>query len=333
VVRRFILTLWNVYKFFVEYAEIDGYDPAAPAPAVLSRPVLDRWVLARLAQTIDGVRAALDAYDATDASRIIEAFVEDVSKWYVRRSRRRFWKSDSDDDDKRSAYATLFTVLDVLSRLMAPFMPFLAERMYRNLNGLTGDEPPMEGVADSVHLTDYPVAPGVMRDPDVIAEMSRLRRLVEEGLAAREAARIKVRQPLARATIRGERLDPELEAIFADELNVRAVDCAPRAGEHEDVVLDTVITDELRREGMVRELSRKVNELRKQAGLALDDRIVLHVDAGGELRRAVEDHRDHLERETLAERIVLGPFDDGAVLVHWEGRIGGEGVRLGVARA
>ena len=333
VVRRFILTLWNVYKFFVEYAEIDGFDPVAPVPEVGSRPVLDRWVLARLAQAIDGVRAALDAYDATDASRIIELFIEDVSKWYVRRSRRRFWKSDSGDGgDKLSAYATLFTVLDTLSRLLAPFMPFLAERMYRNLNGLTADHPPMEGVADSVHLTDFPVAPAATRDPEVIAEMSRLRRLVEEGLAARETARIKVRQPLACATVRGDRLDPELEAIFADELNVRAVDYAPRAGEHEAVVLDTEITDELRREGMVRELSRKVNELRKQAGLALDDRITLHVDADGELRRAVEAHREHLERETLATRIVLDPFDREAVAVEWEGNLGGQHVRLGVAR-
>ncbi len=335
VVRRFILTLWNVYKFFVDYAEIDGFDPAAPAPPVPGRPVLDRWVLARLAQGVDGVRAALDAYDATDASRVIEGFVEDVSKWYVRRSRRRFWKTDSDDDDKRSAYATLFTVLDTLSRLLAPFMPFLAERIYRNLNGLTGDQPPMEGVAGSVHLTDYPVAPAVMRDPEVIAEMARLRRLVEEGLAARETARIKVRQPLAGATVLGAPLDPELEAIFAEELNVKAVGYTPREGDHEGVVLDTELTDELRREGMIRELSRKVNELRKQAGLALDDRITLDVDTDGELRRAVEAHREHLERETLATRIVVrdgeNPDRDG-VLAEWEGSVAGQHVRLGVGR-
>jgi isoleucyl-tRNA synthetase len=338
VVRRFILTLWNVYKFFVEYAEIDGFDPAEPAPPVPGRPVLDRWVLARLAQSIDGVRAALDGHDATDASRIVEAFVEDVSKWYVRRSRRRFWKTGGGDadDDKRAAYATLFTVLDTLSRLLAPFMPFLAERIYRNLNGLTGDQPPMEGVADSVHLTDYPVAQGVMRDPDVIAGMARLRRLVEDGLAARETARIKVRQPLARATVRGAQLHPELEGIFAEELNVKRVEYAPPAGEHEDVVLDTELTDELRGEGMVRELSRKVNELRKQAGLALDDRITLYVDAEGELRRAVETHREHLERETLATRIVVRrPTEAGereGILAEWEGVVAGQGVRLGVSR-
>jgi isoleucyl-tRNA synthetase len=333
VVRRFILTLWNVYKFFVEYAEIDGFDPAAPSPPVASRPVLDRWVLARLAESVDGVRAALDGYEATGASRVIELFVEDVSKWYVRRSRRRFWKSDSDDDDKRAAYATLFTVLDTLSRLLAPFMPFLAERMYRNLNGLCGDRPPEEGVADSVHLTDYPVASATMRDAEVIAEMARLRRLVEVGLAARETARIKVRQPLAAATIRGRVLDPELEAIFADELNVKTVGYAEREGEHEDVVLDTELTDELRGEGMIREVSRKVNELRKQAGLALDDRIRLYVDASGALRRAVETHREHLQRETLATAVVLDAGDgaEGA-LAEWTGEIAGESCRLRVAR-
>jgi isoleucyl-tRNA synthetase len=335
VVRRFVLTLWNVYKFFVDYAEIDGFDPAAPAPPVLSRPVLDRWVLARLAQTVDAVRASLDGYDATDACRAIELFVEDVSKWYVRRSRRRFWKSGSGDDhDKRAAYATLHTVLETLSRLLAPFMPFLAERMYRNLGGLTGDRAPAEGVADSVHLTDYPVVQGMLRDPDVIAGMARLRRLVELGLAAREAARVKVRQPLPLATVRGEHLEPELEAIFADELNVKEIAYAPGGGdpsERDEVALDTELTDELRREGLVRQLSRKVNELRKQAGLALDDRITLCVDADAELRLAVEEHREHLERETLAIAVVLGGGCDGA-LAAWEGDIDGHRCRLGVRR-
>jgi isoleucyl-tRNA synthetase len=336
VVRRFILTLWNVYKFFVDYAEIDGYDPAQPTPPVLGRPVLDRWVLARLNETVDAVRACLDAYDATGACRAIELYVEDVSKWYVRRSRRRFWKSDSGDDgDKRAAYATLHTVLDTLSRLLAPFMPFLAERMYRNLNCLAGDQPPPADVADSVHLTDYPVAQGMMRDHEVITEMARLRRLVEEGLGARESARIKVRQPLARATIRGEQLDAELGAIFTEELNVKEVDYTSKAGEHEDVVLDTRLTDELVREGMIRELSRKVNELRKQAGLALDDRITLCIEADGELHRAVEDQREHLQRETLATGILLHAEGDGAcdgALAQWEGSIGGNRCRLGVQR-
>ena len=337
VVRRFLLTLWNTYSFFVTYAEIDGFDPAAPSPAVLERPALDRWALARLAETVDSVRDDLDRYDATDACRAIELFVEDVSKWYVRRSRRRFWKTGEADGnapaaadaDKRAAYATLHTVLHTLSLLVAPFMPFLAERLYRNLCGFEGDHP-LPDVPDSAHLCDYPQAEGAWRDADLVAEMARLRRLVEDGLAARERARIKVRQPLRLAIVRGERLSPELETIFADELNVKAVDYAPREGQFEDVVLDTEITDDLLLEGVAREVSRKVNDLRKQAGLALDDRIVLHVEAQGDALRAIQHHENWLRRETLAARVVHGW--NGAVLSEWSGTFAGASCRLGVAR-
>src|SRR5205807_8443798 len=138
---------------------------------------------------------------------------EDISKWYVRRSRRRFWKSgDADgdapaaaDSDKRAAYATLHTVLHTVSLLVAPFMPFLAERLYRNLCGFEGDQP-MPEVCDSVHLCDYPHAQGAWRDAELVTQMARTRRLVEDGLAARERAKIRVRQPLQLATVRGERL-------------------------------------------------------------------------------------------------------------------------------
>ncbi|HWC38058.1 MAG TPA: class I tRNA ligase family protein, partial [Acidimicrobiales bacterium] len=316
VVRRFLLTLWNTYSFFVTYASIDDYDPAGPQPPVAERPALDRWCLARLEQTVDEVRNALDGYDATDACRQIEALVEDVSKWYVRRSRRRFWKGDGapgngasaglTDLDKRCAYATLHTVLHTLARLVAPFMPFVAERMYRNLSGFEGDVPPPEGTPESVHLTDYPVATDELRDPELIVEMARLRRLVETGLAAREQAGIKVRQPLGSATVRGQAFAPELEVIFADELNVKRVACAEKVGPHEDVVLDTTITDELLLEGLAREISRSVNELRKQAGLQVDDRIVLSVDAEGDALRAVRAHEVRLRSDTLAR--LVAPF-------------------------
>jgi isoleucyl-tRNA synthetase len=337
VVRRFLLTLWNTYSFFVTYASIDDYDPAGEAPRVAERPALDRWCLARLEQTVDEVRAALDAYDATDACRQIEALVEDVSKWYVRRSRRRFWKGDegggpgAGDTDKGCAYATLHTVLETLSRLIAPFMPFLAERMYRNLNGFDGDTPP-QALPESVHLTDYPTTQDELRDPELVVEMARLRRLVENGLAAREQAGIKVRQPLARATVRGAAFDAELEAIFADELNVKSVEYADRAGQFEDVVLDTAITDELLLEGIARDLSRAVNELRKKAGLNVDDRIVLHVEARGDALRAVQAHAARLQGETLAVSLEYGGAPDGAQTGSVSLR-DGEKVALGVARA
>jgi isoleucyl-tRNA synthetase len=336
VVRRFILTLWNTYKFFCEYARLDGYIPEAAAlgdrgvTAHGDRPELDRWCLARLAQCIDEVRAALDEYDATAATRTIELFVEDLSKWYVRRSRRRFWKAaDVSDADKRSAYDTLYTALETLARLIAPFMPFLAERLHRNLSGHdTGAA--VAGVPDSVHLTDYPEADAGWRDPALVEEMARLRHLVEDGLGDREVAGLGVRQPLREATVHGRPFSPELEAIFADELNVKAVAYAAHGDdEHEGVTLDTVITDDLRLEGLVRNVSRKVNDLRKQAGLALDDRIHLQVEAGGDLRRAVETHRDHLMAEVLATAIGFGRAE---VLSEWSGKIGGEPCWLGVSR-
>ena len=336
VVRRFILTLWNVYKFFCEYARLDGYVPEEAVRAARSvdlggeRPELDRWCLARLAECIDEVRAALDEYDATAATRTIELFVEDLSKWYVRRSRRRFWKAaDVSDADKRSAYDTLYTALETLARLIAPFMPFLAERLHRNLSGHdTGAA--AAGVPDSVHLTDYPEAEAGWRAPALVEEMARLRRLVEDGLGDREAAGLGVRQPLREATVHGRPLSPELEAIFADELNVKAVAYTAHGDdEHEGVTLDTVITDDLRLEGLVRNVSRKVNDLRKQAGLALDDRIRLLVEADGDLRRAIETHRDHLMAEVLATGISFGRAE---VLSEWSGKIGGEPCWLGVSR-
>ncbi len=326
VVRRFLLTLWNTYSFFVTYAAIEDWDPAAEAPPIASRPALDRWVLARLAGTVDAVQQALDAYDATDACREVEALVEDVSKWYVRRSRNRFWKGAGEP----AAFATLHAVLHTLARMIAPFMPFLAERMYRNLSGFDGDSPPA-GVPDSVHLTDFPQATDEMRDPELLLQMARLRRLVENGLSAREQAGIKVRQPLRAATVRGAAFDAELEAIFADELNVKAVEYAERSGQFEDVVLDTEISDDLRLEGIARELSRAVNDLRKKAGLNVEDRITLHVDADGDALRAVQAHEARLRADTLAVAVQYGPIGDGVTAA--EANVGGTTARLGVQRA
>jgi isoleucyl-tRNA synthetase len=226
VVRRFLLTIWNTHLFFVTYARIDGFDPASPAPAVGDRPITDRWILAELASTIDAVDHGLDTYDVSSATRRIERFVDDVSNWYVRRSRRRFWRGVEDaPEDKAAAYHTLHTVLTTLARLLAPFTPFVAERLWQDLVVSVDPTAP-----DSVHLTDFPNADPTWRDEAVVAAMATGRRLVELGRQARTESGLRVRQPLARALVSVPARDIAGLALVADEvaeeLNLHAVDVA-----------------------------------------------------------------------------------------------------------
>ena len=229
VVRRFMLTIWNTHVFFTTYARIDGFDPASTAPAVGDRPVTDRWILAELAETVDVVDRGLDGYDVSIATRRIEPFVDDLSNWYVRRSRRRFWRgADEDPADKAAAYHTLHTVLTTLAQLLAPFVPFLAERLWQDLVVHVDPSAP-----DSVHLTDFPAADPAWRDEDVVGAMITARRLVELGRQARTDSGHRIRQPLARALV----AVPAREAAgltlvaseIAEELNLHAVEVADAA--------------------------------------------------------------------------------------------------------
>ena len=284
VVRRFLLPLWNVYSFFVTYARIDGYTPGEAADVPLAeRPVLDRWILSRLMSLVATCDAAMLRYDVNDAARPVQAFVEDLSGWYVRRSRRRFWKSES-DRDKLSAYQTLHSVLVTLATLMAPFTPFLSEAVYRNLTG-----------GRSVHLVDYPAPDPAARDEKLEQQMQAARRAVEAGLAARDGARIKVRQPLASATLPGEPLPDDVAAIVREELNVKEL----RFGGAE-VALDTNLTDDLRLEGLARDVVRTIQEERKRSGFNIEDRIRVKWWAGGDTARAVEAQAAYIKREVLA---------------------------------
>jgi isoleucyl-tRNA synthetase len=226
VVRRFILTIWNTHVFFTTYARIDGFDPAAPAPAVPDRPVMDRWVLAELADTIAVVDEGLATYDVTSATRRLEGFVDDLSNWYVRRGRRRFWRAAEDDPaDKAAAFHTLHTCLTVLARLLAPFTPFLAERLWQDLVVAV-----VPDAADSVHLTEFPTADPAWPDPAVRAARLTGRRLVELGRQARTDAGLRIRQPLARALVAvppGEAEGLRLVAgEVSEELNIHAVELA-----------------------------------------------------------------------------------------------------------
>jgi isoleucyl-tRNA synthetase len=231
VVRRFLLTLWNTHVFFSTYAAIDGFDLAAPAPPVATRPATDRWVLAELAALIDTVDGALDRYDVSSATRALEHFVDDLSNWYVRRGRRRFWKAVSEDpSDKAAAYHTLHTCLTTLAQLLAPFTPFLADQLWQDLVVAQRPDAPT-----SVHLTDFPTADQAWRDEDLRAAMATARRVVELGRQARNDSAVKVRQPVARALVSvpgGER--PGLEALLddvAEELNVKVIELSDGTGD------------------------------------------------------------------------------------------------------
>jgi isoleucyl-tRNA synthetase len=298
VTTGFLGTLWNSYSFFVTYANLDGYRPAPEPLAVQDRAPLDRWLLSQLNLCVGRVTAELEDFDPTSSARAIESFVDDLSNWYIRRSRRRFWKSES-DRDKLSAYQTLHQALLTTAQLLAPFTPFVADEVYGNLSAGRG--------ADSVHLSDWPAVDTDAVDEGLSADMARARRIVEMGHKERDRANLKVRQPLAGATVPGPALEPELEAIVLDELNLKSLSYAlPEARE---VVLDTRLTPELRREGLAREVVRRIQGARKEAGYNIEDRIEVRYRAAGELADAIADWSDHISQETLA--VSLQPVDGG----------------------
>src|SRR3712207_3901486 len=213
VVRKVLLTYWNTASFFTLYADTAGWDPAAtPAPERAQRPLLDRWALATLAQVTDGVTRALEDFDTQGAGRLIAGFVDDLSNWYVRRSRRRFWDGDP------AALATLHEVLDGLTRLMAAFTPFVTEEVWSR-----AVRPGRTDAPDSVHLATWPTVDEDARDDELVAQVALVRRLVELGRSARTSAKMRTRQPLARAVVAApgwSSLPRDLVAEVADELNV-----------------------------------------------------------------------------------------------------------------
>jgi isoleucyl-tRNA synthetase len=409
IVRQFLLTLWNTYAFFVTYANLDQPDLSA-APPPEDRPPLDRWALSRLHRATATVREAMDAYDATRAAKRIAELVDELSNWYVRRSRRRFWdpaRSGGASGDKVAAYATLHECLVTVAGLLAPFTPFIAEELYRNL---TAERDP--GAPESVHLTDFPTHDPALVDEDLERAMAVAREVVSLGRQVRTDAKVRVRQPLAEAAVHvgGDRawLEPLLPLV-AEELNVKGVRFAesaqelsgwrakpnfkalgPRLGRlvqevgaalsrddgtlarelaggalvrvpvvsgepvalgPEDVelvqqpregwavgsdgtvtvALDLEVTDGLRREGMVREIVRIVQDLRKSAGLEVADRIALGVESDPEVAAAVREFGGHLASEVLAVEVSTGPVADGTARA--EATVDGHAVRVSLRPA
>lgn len=221
VLSGFYLTLWNTYSFFVTYANIDEFDVTAPQVPVTERDELDRWVLAELHALVDNITDAYEHYDATRATRPLAAFVDDLSNWYLRRSRRRFWETGM-GTDKLAAYQTLHECLLTISKLLAPAMPFVADELFRNLSAGLPNQP------ESVHLADWPEVNTALIDDALITRMGLAKRLVSLGHAARNSVNIKVRQPLSEVAFAVKTTAEEaalrgLSATIAEELNVKAI--------------------------------------------------------------------------------------------------------------
>ena len=414
--RQFLIRLWNVYNFLVTYANLDDWEPPsgefAPGRPEGRKPEsenpLDRWILARINQVVGHCTEALENSDAYGGTMAIETFLDDLTNWYVRRSRRRFWKSEQ-DADKQTAYATLYYVLTRLIKLLAPFTPFITEVMYQNL--VCTVQPKAYG---SIHHCDWPEPDETAIDQELLDQMALARRIASLGLGARSSASLKVRQPLAKALVFagdvGTGLADELVDVVADELNVKALefvqdeselvdyrlvadgrtlgprfgsrfpkvraalskadpaDVVPRvrAGEAvslmvdgetvalapEEVLIDTepleglavasdkgvtvaveaTLTAELRAEGIVRDIVRHVQTVRRDAGYQLDQRITVGLfDLSEEMSAAVETFETYLCQETLCNALLLE--DDGGAWDQRKGiKLAGSQMELAVRR-
>ncbi len=319
-ISRKLAMVWNMYDFFTLYADVDGWewparensnaaeagkgplqDPLASNPSWGFDNPLDTWIISRLHQLIQHVTQHLEAYNLPEALSDVLPFIDDASNWYVRRSRKRFWKS-GDSDDKYNAYWTLHYVLVQLAKVLAPFTPFLAEELFLKL---TGGE-----LGESVHLQDWPQAGHI--NELLITHMAVARQAITEGLAKRAQAGIKVRQPLASVTV--AELPEMYKEIIAEELNVKEVKWG------KELELDTTVTAGLKREGLAREVIRQVQNARKQADLQVDDRISLVLSSDdAELEAAVREHADTIKQETLATHLTKDGNGEFETTVNVEG--------------
>ncbi len=306
-VQRKLAMIWNMYDFFTMYADVDGWewDGKLEDPSGELKNPLDQWVVSRVHQLTKEVDGHMQRYDIPNAMKPMLEFVDDASNWYVRRSRKRFWKSDN-DTDKNDAYKTLHYVLTQVAIIFAPFTPFLSEELYRNL---TGEE--------SVHLLDWPEVGHI--NELLIDEMQKLRDAITDGLAKRAEAKLKVRQPLTEAvlvnvfdTVDAKEYYDQFAEIAKEELNVKKVTSKTASevggGPNPSVVLDTRLTPVLKREGLMREVIRNIQSARKQAGLNVDDRITVSLLTDDkELAKAIEEHEDTIKQEVLAKSLVKTP--------------------------
>jgi isoleucyl-tRNA synthetase len=340
VTRRFLLTLWNVYSFFVTYANIDQFTPSSEG-VNLEPSELDRWIISELNQLIADVDMALDSYNPTEAGRKIQSFIDAISNWYVRRSRRRFWKSEN-DADKLSAYTTLYHCLVTVSKLLAPFTPFIAEELYLNLIGSAFPEAP-----DSVHLVDFPTADITKIDKQLAADTRLAMKVSSLGRYARSQAGIKVRQPLAKVLVQvGSIQDREsLKRVtpqVLDELNVKNVELVEGMADLStvdyevstegsySVAIPTKISPELAAEGMAREVVHRLQIMRRSAGFDIADYITTYYQGDDYMTQIMVDFTNYIKQETLTRELVKKIPEEGAFTENY--KIDGYEILLGVRK-
>ena len=344
--RQVLLTLWNIYSFFTGYAAIDKFDPSQKPEGWKPENELDRWVLSELNELVAEVDRCMENYDPTNAGRRIQEFVDRLSNWYVRRSRRRFWRSDDGDADKLSGYVTLHTCLVTVARLMAPLAPFVSEEIYQNLVCSVDPDAP-----DSVHLADFPVADGSLVDNDLMEATRLAMRISSMGRAARSKSGLKVRQPLASAAIKtrtsSERaFVAQVRPQILDELNIKDIEvldddsdlfreAQEQAGGDPStssgtavvsvghytasleagymVAMNGEITPELAEEGLARELVHRIQGLRRSANFEVTDHIETWYDGPDELAGVMRGNfAAYIREETLSEVVEAGPPPEGA---------------------
>ncbi|HIN35683.1 MAG TPA: isoleucine--tRNA ligase [Dehalococcoidia bacterium] len=335
--RKVMLTLWNVYSFFIGYAEIDKFDPSQKPADWKPENEIDRWVLSELNTLVSQVDGYMDGYEPTSAGRRIQEFVDQLSNWYVRRSRRRFWRNEG-DADKLSGYITLHTCLVTVAKLMAPLAPFVAEEMYQNLVCSVDPSAP-----DSVHLSEYPVADESLVDQPLMEATQLAMKVASMGRAARSKAGLKVRQPLANLLVKirvpAERgyLD-QVRPQVLEELNIKDIqvieDDAPlvqkvleEAGDETETILSVEnysvsleggymvavngdLSDELREEGLAREVVHRIQGMRRSANFDVTDRIVTYYQGPSKFAEVMQGpFSNYIRDETLSNQLVDGTPD------------------------
>ena len=340
VLGRFIMTLWNSFRFYISYAKLDGFDPRKKYVHLDERKGIDRWVMSRLHATVREVRKSMEGFEIHKATRSIESFViDDLSNWYIRRSRKRLWVEE-ENEDKLSCYSTLHDVFLTLSRLLAPFVPFIAEAIYQRMR--------YEGMKESVHLCDYPDFDEDCLDEELEDAMEKVREIADIGRSLRGKVGIKIRYPLRELIVvceeDVERKVKRFVDLLREEINVKKVSFSRREEgykmepsryimeERDDmkVILDIELTDDLLAEGLSREIVRRIQAMRKEMDLEIEDRIRTEISIEESKIKLLKEWIDYIAGETRSVSVDFKESPKGELVKKW--RIGDTEVTIGIEK-